>query len=138
MTLIIAVGTGDRVVHVSDRRMTWNRGRYDDTANKAVVVECADGAFVLGYTGLGRIGLSGPPTDVWAVEALAVAPEKSQRDAVDHLASRAAEAIGPPAPGDDLCFMGAGFQSDGRQVVFTVSNVHDECGRYDPPKTPCQ
>ena len=71
MTLIFTVLTFNKVVQVSDRRLTWPDGSLaDDHANKAVCVSCADGWFAISYTGAAQVGRSRTPTDEWLVELL--------------------------------------------------------------------
>ena len=57
MTLIITSISKDRVVQVSDRRLTTPMGDiYDDSANKAIAVGMGYVHFVASYTGLAYIG----------------------------------------------------------------------------------
>lgn len=56
MTLILAVGNDRNMVQFSDRRLSSNRVIVDDHANKATVFICSNGRFVVGYTGLARVG----------------------------------------------------------------------------------
>jgi hypothetical protein len=135
MTLVIPVGTGDRVAQAVDRRLTWDSGRYDDTSNKAVVVECSNGRFALGYTGLGRVGGTAEPTDIWALRVLQDAPTRPVREVLAQLAAEAAKVIDatPGSLGDkDLTFVGVGFFDDGRSLAFTSSNVLDKDGKHLP------
>ena len=56
MTLILTALSSDRVVQVSDRKLTYPDGRrYTDDANKAVVVHCDDAHFSIAYTGLAYV-----------------------------------------------------------------------------------
>ena len=50
-----------------DRRLTSNGTLYDDLANKAVVVQCADAIFSVAYTGL---MFTPERKDVWLVDFL--------------------------------------------------------------------
>ena len=69
MTLIIAVLTHDRVVQVSDRRLSRPDGTlFDDEANKAITVSCKDASFAVAYTGLGIVGRE--RTDKWLTNYL--------------------------------------------------------------------
>src|SRR5258708_125332 len=51
MTLIITAINKNRVVQVSDRRLTKNGKIYDSKANKAICVSNQDSQFLLAYTG---------------------------------------------------------------------------------------
>ncbi len=56
MTLILTALSPQRVVQVSDRKLTFLDGRtYHDDANKAVIVYCDDGHFSVAYTGLAQV-----------------------------------------------------------------------------------
>lgn len=68
MTLILTLTTPVYVVQVSDRRLTYPDGSvFDDGANKALVVECADAQFSVSYTGLGYLPEDRlPPTSDYA------------------------------------------------------------------------
>lgn len=73
MTLIITVVDKDRVVQVSDRRLTKpNREVITDKTNKAVCVGMGHVHFAASYTGLAFIGREKPEnrTDYWLLEHL--------------------------------------------------------------------
>lgn len=57
MTLIVAIATDEWVALASDRRVTWRHGnkteRFEDDTMKTFVL---DGRFLLGFTGVARIG----------------------------------------------------------------------------------
>ncbi len=56
MTLILTALSPQRVVQVSDRKLTHPGGRTaTDDANKAVIVYCDDGRFSVAYTGLAHV-----------------------------------------------------------------------------------
>jgi hypothetical protein len=64
MTLIFTLATYNKIVQVSDRRLTWSDGRIaDDEANKAICVSCKDACFSVAYTGLAVVGKSLIKTD---------------------------------------------------------------------------
>jgi hypothetical protein len=60
------------MIQVSDRRLTTFDGKridvVDEAANKSIVLQCNDGIFAIGYTGLGEI--KGERTDEWIVKFL--------------------------------------------------------------------
>lgn len=71
MTLILSLVTYNKIVQVSDRRLTWENGDIaDDNANKAICVSCLDSCFSIAYTGLAKIGKLLQKTDEWLVEFL--------------------------------------------------------------------
>jgi hypothetical protein len=69
MTLILAFASADYLALASDRRITWSRNgtivHTEDGENKALIFA---GHFLVGYTGLARLG--GLPTDKWVGEKL--------------------------------------------------------------------
>ena len=67
MTLIINVATADKVIQVSDRRLTWTNGKIDDDSNKVICATCADAYFTIGYAGLAVVG---GKTDKWLFDFL--------------------------------------------------------------------
>ncbi len=69
MTLIITILSNNKVVQVSDTRLTLNGRVHDAHAIKAVSVACADAQFCIGYTGVAEI--EGQRTDHWLVEQVA-------------------------------------------------------------------
>ncbi len=90
----------------------------------------------MAYTGLGRIGRRGVPTDAWLVNALSAHVERPVPDILEQLAAGAAREVGLPESDDDgLCFVGAGFNAGGEQFFFTVSNMHDREARPSLPVT---
>lgn len=73
MTLILTVVDKDRIIQVSDRRLTKTNGEiYDDNANKAVCIGMSYVHFCASYTGLAFIGRERPDnrTDYWLLEQL--------------------------------------------------------------------
>jgi hypothetical protein len=71
MTLILSFASANKVIQVSDRRLTRPDGTlYTDDANKAICVGCANSYFAVGYTGLGTISKE-KRTDEWLVDYLA-------------------------------------------------------------------
>src|SRR3712207_1704100 len=75
MTLILTALSPQRVVQVSDRKLTFKDGRtYHDDANKAVIVYCDDGQFSVAYTGLAHVRDKDKKvmtrTDQWIAQSL--------------------------------------------------------------------
>jgi hypothetical protein len=71
MTMIATLVARNKVVQVSDRRLTWpNGGLADDEANKAICVKCNNAHFSIAYTGLAEIGKERKRTDIWLAEYL--------------------------------------------------------------------
>jgi len=55
MTLIQTLFTGERIIQVADRRLTWPDGSvFDDEYTKPV---CWNQTFSVGFTGMARIDL---------------------------------------------------------------------------------
>ncbi len=63
MTLILTLLATNKIVQVSDRRLTLNGETCDSNANKLVCVGCDDARFSVGYTGVAEI--DGQRTDYW-------------------------------------------------------------------------
>lgn len=68
MTLIITQVASNKVVQVSDQRLTLGRELYDAKAIKAVCVACSNARFIIGYTGLAEI--NDTRTDYWIRDAV--------------------------------------------------------------------
>lgn len=58
----------NKVIQVSDRRLTLEGEIHDPDATKMIAVICSDAQFSLGYTGLAEI--EGKRTDYWLVEQI--------------------------------------------------------------------
>ena len=69
MTEIISVLTDEYVALVSDRRVTWSDGRQEDTDTKTFNLF---GQFLMGFTGLARIG--GYRVERWVADILRDVP----------------------------------------------------------------
>ena len=77
VTIILSLVTGEYAVQVSDRlltqKVTDNAGvryeRWDEAANKSIIVLGRDGLFAMGYSGPAHI--SGATTDGWIAEVIA-------------------------------------------------------------------
>jgi hypothetical protein len=75
MTLIITALSPDKVVQVSDRKLTYRSGKtYTENANKAVTVWCDDAYFSVAYTGLAHVydkeSRLCKRTDLWIADSL--------------------------------------------------------------------
>jgi len=136
MTLILTTITRSAVVQASDRRLTKNGHLYDDSANKAVYVVCADAHVAIACTGVGRIpGIGRQPwlmTDVWLADYLAEINAGTMglsaiADSIGERATMARRTLGNPAVRDKirLTFVLAGYHQD-RPVIIRVSNMEDE------------
>ncbi len=68
MTLILTLLATNKIVQVSDRRLTLNGKTCDSNANKLVCVGCDDAHFSVGYTGVAEI--DGQGTDYWLVDQI--------------------------------------------------------------------
>jgi hypothetical protein len=68
MTLILTLVATNKIVQVSDRRLTLNRETCDSSANRLVCVGCDDAHFSIGYTGVAEI--DGQRTDYWLVDQI--------------------------------------------------------------------
>ena len=68
MTLIISILTKESTIQVSDRRLSANNQLVDDDSNKAGVLECVDGFFLYGFTGLAKA--QDFRTNDWIIDAL--------------------------------------------------------------------
>ncbi len=66
MTLITSIIGKNKVVQVSDTRLTLRGQETDADAIKAVCVGCNDARFSIGYSGVGEI--EGQRTDYWLVD----------------------------------------------------------------------
>ncbi len=52
MTLILALTNSRQAIQLSDQRLSWEGKVTNNHANKATVLECVNGRFAVGYTGL--------------------------------------------------------------------------------------
>lgn len=68
MTLILTLIATNKIVQVSDRRLTLNGKTCDSNANKLVCVGCDDARFSVGYTGVAEI--DGQGTGYWLVDQI--------------------------------------------------------------------
>lgn len=68
MTLILTLVAANKIVQVSDRRLTLNGKMHESNANKAICVSCSNAHFSIGYTGVAEI--DGQRTDYWIVDQI--------------------------------------------------------------------
>lgn len=94
MTLILTLVSSNKVVQVSDRRLTLGRNVHDINANKAICVGCNDAHFSVGYTGVAEI--DGQRTDYWLVDQISSIFQSGNEDVLTvykALQERATKAI---------------------------------------------
>lgn len=132
MTLIISSINKDRIIQVSDRRLTTLTGDiYDDGANKAVAVGMGYVHFAASYTGLAYIGhvRDENRTDRWLQEHLGTitrSGEPSLETICESLSQRATVAISRlrgEQRNKGLKVVLAGFDHVNRPFRATVSNI---------------
>ena len=68
MTLVIGLMNRTFAAQVSDRRISDNGRPVDEESNKAVMVTCRDGRFLVGYSGLATFETF--ETEQWLVDVL--------------------------------------------------------------------
>jgi hypothetical protein len=68
MTLILALGNSEQMIQIADRRLSTNGHIVDEESSKAVVLTCANGRMVFGFTGLATCGDF--ITRDWLIQAL--------------------------------------------------------------------
>jgi hypothetical protein len=130
MTLILNILTSNRIIQASDRRLTLPNGDiFDDEANKAICVVCADAIFSIGYTGLAYFGKK--RTDEWLTEYLAeMNLEELQLSClVENLRNALKIKISTlpnPISNKGLSVVIAGFLNN-YPIVCQISNLEDEC-----------
>lgn len=138
MTLILTLVSSNKVVQVSDRRLTLGRNVHDINANKAICVGCSDARFSVGYTGVAE--MDGQRTDYWLVDQISSVFQSGYEDVLTvykSLQERATEAISrlryrgrPVHPqGRGLTLVFAGYRTiDAITIPFLayVSNVNPD------------
>lgn len=138
MTLIITAVDKDRVVQVSDRRLTDPNGEvHDHHANKAVCIGMGYVHFATSYTGLAYIGgraREDHRTDYWLVENLGEIMrdgEPSLEDICSAIGERAASALSrlpSNVRGAPLTFVMAGYDRENRPFRATITNTRAGSG----------
>jgi len=138
MTLIITAVDKDRVVQVSDRRLTFPNGEvHDHGANKAVCIGMGYVHFATSYTGLAYIGgraREDHRTDFWLVENLGEITrngEPSLEQICSAIGARAASAFArlpSNVRGVPLTFVMVGYDRENRPFRATVTNTRAESG----------
>jgi hypothetical protein len=132
VTLIITSVSKDRIVQVSDRRLTTVTGHiHDDSANKALAVGMGYVHFVVSYTGLAYIGRVSDEnrTDRWLQDRLGSitrSGEQSLEDICESLSQRATEAMSRlrgERRNKGLKVVLAGFDCANNPFRATVSNI---------------
>lgn len=68
MTLILTLVSTNKIVQVSDRRLTLNGEIHESNATKAICVSCSNAHFSVGYTGVAEI--DDKRTDYWIVDQI--------------------------------------------------------------------
>ena len=94
MILILTLIATNKIVQVSDRRLTLDGETCDTNANKLVCVGCDDARFSVGYTGVAEIG--GQRTDYWLVDQISSIFSSGHTDVLTvykGLADRATSAV---------------------------------------------
>jgi hypothetical protein len=94
MTLILTLVSTNKIVQVSDRRLTLNGKVCDSNANKLVCVGYDDARFSVGYTGVAEI--DGQRTDYWLVDQIESIFSSGHRDVLTvykELADKATSAV---------------------------------------------
>ena len=94
MTLILTLLATNKIVQVSDRRLTLNGEVCDSNANKLVCVGCDDAHFSIGYTSVADI--DGQRTDYWLVDQIESIFDSGHSDVLTiyrELANKASSAI---------------------------------------------
>ena len=94
MTLILTLVSTNKIVQVSDRRLTLDGEVCDSNANKLVCVGCDDAHFSIGYTGVAEI--AGQRTDYWLVDQIESIFSSGHRDVLNvykELADKATTAV---------------------------------------------
>ena len=68
MTIVLALGNDQQILQLSDRRLSAPGRIVDEESNKCGVLECLNGRFAFGYTGLASCGSF--RTMTWLLETL--------------------------------------------------------------------
>lgn len=132
MTLIITLVNKDRIIQVSDRRLTTLTGDiYDDGANKAVAIGMSYVHFTVCYTGLAFIGREREENriDRWLQEHLGSIVrdgEPSLEAICEALSQRATKAVARlqgEMRNKGLKIVLTGFDRENRPFRATVSNI---------------
>ncbi|MGH3908111.1 MAG: YecA family protein [Pseudonocardiaceae bacterium] len=135
MTLVIGMMNRSFAAQVSDRRISDRYGvPIDEESNKAVLLTCKDGRFVVGYTGLATFNRF--QTKNWIVRALfdAGPPDYTSEGMPQRLIRRASHDLvnlpalrGLPAENRALTVMWTGFLTRPQQpaVSLLMSNFQD-------------
>lgn len=129
MTLIITLVTSNKVVQVSDRRLTLNGELYEPNpdATKQVHAICAGASFTVGYTGVAEI--NGQGTAEWLTHCLGDIFSSGHQD-VESVCSRIAqEATSAIAK---LRFKGKVVHWKSRGLTLMLAGFGDRYGVWTP------
>ena len=135
MTLILSAANARGVAQATDLRVMKGEGIGSDSANKTVLVQCADASLSLSFCGLARVGY--PPddteTDRWLFSELQGmrATGLSFPKLLDALEHRTVEILRrtPGGNTEPLTIVGVGLrESNSMPFVFWVSNHLDARG----------
>jgi hypothetical protein len=129
VTLVITILGKNKVVQVSDCRLTLNGEVYDADATKVVGVTCADAQFSIGYAGVGEI--EGKRTDYWLVDqirSIFASGHYGIKALSWELAVRAEEAM------PQLSYQGRLVKPESRILKLVIAGYHDgENGALSQP-----
>jgi hypothetical protein len=136
MTLILTLWSPERIIQVSDRRLTGPNGKLvTDEANKAVGVWCDDAHFSVAYTGLARVRHAKTRrwigTDKWIADTIGSIMQSGineVREIYRAFAVEAAETVAStPVPrtktGTTFVFAGFFYRSRVNTFLGSLSNM---------------
>src|SRR5215217_1042413 len=127
MTLILTLIATNKVVQISDRRLTLNGETCDSNANKLVCVGCDDARFSVGYTGVAEI--DGQRTDYWLVEQIESIFRAGHRDVLTvykMLEEQATKAV------SRLQYKGRPVHPQGRGLTLVLARYREIGGTVVP------
>jgi hypothetical protein len=132
MTLILTSVNNNYVTLASDTRLTDKDGKpVDDNAVKCIKLDCSDGSFLIGYTGIARV--NGIKTDHWLVDILTTfkAGNKQIQDVIKHLKQEldkyfSSLKLDAKTKRTTVVVAGWAYTTDGTvPLVLSVSNCED-------------
>lgn len=133
MTLLQVLFSRERIIQVSDRRLTFPDGTIaDDSYTKLV---CWNGAFAVGFTGIARVDRRGKEsTAEWIAKVLA--DHSAFEYGVEALRQEANDRIGRLSwPDKRLAVVIAGFDYRADPLVAEVANFDTTTGVSPDPNT---
>jgi hypothetical protein len=130
MTLILTTLDTNKILQVSDQRLTFKGRSYDEHALKTIFMKSNDAACCISFTGRAYVGRPLRRTDFWLCDKLQALTSLSLPDLVDRLA---ANLTALDVGSDILTVVGAGYK-DGTclPLLFIISNAHDAQGNPFP------